>query len=254
MEKIRVHDEGAARIVTLTNPERKNAIGPQMVGELLSALEHAAEEPSVRIVVITGEGKSFCAGGDFGQMTGSADTPTMRGDYSDLLHALCTFPKPVIAKVNGHALGGGIGLVACATFAIGAESAVLGTPEINVGLFPMMIMAVLARIVPQRVLLKMMLLGEKVSAREGKDVGLLTDVVPDAELDAAVLALVEKLAAKSPIATRMGLEAFAMQRDMSLQEALPALRDRLYHLLGTNDAREGLSAFLEKRKPQWTGT
>jgi enoyl-CoA hydratase/carnithine racemase len=252
---VRVHDEGAARVLTLSNPERKNAIGPQMVNELVVAIEHAMATESVRVVVLTGEGAAFCAGGDFGQMSASAaDTQTMRADYADLLHALCECTKPVIAKVNGVAMGGGLGLVACSTFAIAGESAVLGTPEINVGLFPMMIMAVLARIVPQRVLLKMMLLGEKVSAQEGRDVGLLTDVVTDAELNTATTALIDKLVAKSPVATKMGLAAFAMQRDMALGEALPALRDRLYMLLGSNDAREGLTAFLEKRKPNWTGT
>jgi enoyl-CoA hydratase/carnithine racemase len=257
--RVRVHDEGPARILTLSNPERKNAIGPQMVNELVAALEQASAADAVRVIVLTGEGTAFCAGGDFGQMNPSAEdtisptAQTMRADYSDLLHALCEFPKPIIAKVNGVAMGGGLGLVACATFAIAGESAVLGTPEINVGLFPMMIMAVLARIVPQRALLKMMLLGEKLSAREGYGVGLLTDVVPDVELTAATQVLVDKLVAKSPIATKMGLAAFAMQRDMSLNAALPALRDRLYTLLGTNDAREGLSAFLEKRKPVWTG-
>jgi enoyl-CoA hydratase/carnithine racemase len=257
--RVRVTDEGAARVLTLSNPERKNAIGPQMINELVVALEQATAAESVRVIVITGEGAAFCAGGDFGQMSGtsdlmSADAQTMRSDYVDLLHALCECTKPVIAKVNGVAMGGGLGLIACSTFAIAAESALLGTPEINVGLFPMMIMAVLARIVPQRALLKMMLLGEKLTAREGREVGLLTEVVADAELNAATTALVDKLVAKSPMATKMGLAAFAMQRDMSLNDALPALRDRLYTLLGSNDAREGLTAFLEKRKPTWTGT
>lgn len=254
--KVRVHDAGAARVLTLTYPERKNAIGPQMVGELLAHLKEAFEAPAVRAIVLTGEGQVFSAGGDFGQMSGQAPAQetSISGDYCDLLHVLCTSPKPIIAKVNGLAMGGGLGLVACATFAIGSESAVLGTPEINVGLFPMMIMAVLARIVPQRVLLKMMLLGDKMSAQEGKHAGLLTDVVPDDELNTAVAALVAKLALKSPTAMKMGLSAFTMQRDMELGAALPQLRDRLFELLGTDDAREGLTAFLEKRKPNWTGS
>jgi enoyl-CoA hydratase/carnithine racemase len=256
--KIRVStpdaEPGVLRI-TLNVPERRNAIGPQMVNELLWALADAHDDASVRVVVLTGAGKAFCAGGDFGQMTGAADGPALppKGDYADLLLALTRAEKPIVARVNGPAMGGGLGLVAAATFAIAAEDATLGTPEVNVGLFPMMIMAVLARLVPRRKLLEMMLLGQKVSAPEALAAGLVNRVVPAAELDLAVTALAVELGKKSPITLALGLRAFAAQGDLDLAEALPLLRGKLAEVLGTEDAQEGLLAFLEKRPPVWKG-
>ncbi|HEU4533349.1 MAG TPA: enoyl-CoA hydratase-related protein, partial [Polyangiaceae bacterium] len=163
-----------ARTLTLNRPERRNAIGPQMVGELHDALAAAFADEAVRSVVLTGAGKAFCAGADFGQITeGPAPLAATRGDYAELLLALVRAPKPIVARVNGHAFGGGLGLVAASTFAVAAEGAELGTPEINVGLFPMMIMAVLTRLMPRRRLLEMMLLGERLTAAEARDVGLV---------------------------------------------------------------------------------
>jgi enoyl-CoA hydratase/carnithine racemase len=243
-----------ARTLTLNRPERRNAIGPQMVGELHDALGLAFGDAAVRCVVLTGAGKAFCAGADFGQITeGPTPLKASRGDYAELLLALMRAPKPVVARVNGAAFGGGLGLVAASTFAVAAEGAELGTPEINVGLFPMMIMAVLARLVPRRRLLEMMLLGERLKADEALALGLLSRVVPSGELDAAVSALAEKIGQKSPAAMRLGLAAFADQDDLALAEALPLLRERLGACLTTDDAREGLTAFLEKRPPRWTG-
>jgi enoyl-CoA hydratase/carnithine racemase len=252
--RVSVRNEPHARVLVLSNPARKNAIGPAMIAQLLAALESANADPNVQSVVITGDGSAFCAGGDFGQVfNADAASGAARGDYADLLRALCENPKPTIAKVNGLAMGGGLGIVACCTFAIGCESAMLGTPEINVGLFPMMIMAVLARIVPQRELLKMMLLGEKISAKEGVRIGLLSECVPDEALDETVAKLAQKLGSKSPAAMQHGLRAFAAQGDLRLTEALPLLQERLFAVLSTDDAREGLSAFMEKRAPNWTG-
>lgn len=253
-----VSDDAAhgARTLTINRPERRNAIGAETVGELLDALERAFGDEAVRSVVLTGAGKFFCAGGDFSQMGGGgASSPfaTSKGDFTDLLLALVRAPKPVVARVNGPALGGGLGLVAASTFAVAADGAELGTPEINVGLFPMMIMAVLARVVPRRQLLEMMLLGERFGAAEAQSLGIVGRVVPPGELDAAVGDLVAKLGQKSPTALAHGLRAFAAQDDLALAEALPMLRERLGACLATDDAREGLQAFLEKRPPRWTG-
>jgi enoyl-CoA hydratase/carnithine racemase len=126
-----VSDDGSTRTITLNNPARKNAIGPQMVNELLWALSEATEDSAVRTIVLTGAGDAFCAGGDFGQMTGAAgvsDLP-LKGDYADLLLAFVNSPKPIVARVNGHAMGGGLGLVAASHFAIGARGAKLGRPR-----------------------------------------------------------------------------------------------------------------------------
>ena len=257
-ERIRVAKSGPCLTVTLHYPERRNAIGPVMTSEFIGVLTEARLDPAVRVIVLTGEGKTFCAGGDFGQMTQGGKLPAeekpLRGDYVDLLLALWRSPKPVIAKVNGHALGGGLGLVAASTMAIAADTALLGTPEIEVGLFPMMIMAVLSRLMPRRRLVEMMLLGQKLSATEAREAGIVGRVVPASELDAAVDAVAVALASKSASTIRLGLTALADHEELELREALPMLRDRLGECLATDDAREGLTAFLEKRPPQWKGT
>lgn len=254
-QRLVVTQEGARATIALSNPARKNAIGPVMVNELLWALEDAVHDETVRMVVITGVGDAFCAGGDFAQMTGGADGPALppKGDYADLLLALVRCPKPLVARVNGAAMGGGLGIVAACHFAVAVDTAKLGTPEVNVGLFPMMIMAVLARLVPRRRLLEMMLFGEKLSASEAKEANVVGRVVPVEELDAAIAELEAKVVSKSPITLKLGLEAFAAQDDLALEDALPLLRERLGACLATEDAREGLMAFLKKRKPAWKG-
>jgi enoyl-CoA hydratase/carnithine racemase len=254
--KIKVSTHETIHTITLHNPARKNAIGPQMINELLFAVADAHEDSAVRSIVITGDGHAFCSGGDFGQMTSGTNEEELppSGDYADLLLAMLRTEKPIIARVNGVAMGGGLGLVAASTFAVAREDAVLGTPEINVGLFPMMIMAVLARVVPKRRLLEMMLFGEKMSAQDALAAGLLNKVVSAEALDAVVHGdYCAKIAKKSPITVALGLRAYAKQADLSLEDALPLLRTELGSCLATDDAREGLMAFLEKRAPHWKG-
>ncbi len=251
--QVRIADVDGVRTVTLSNPARRNAIGPQMVSELLCALEDAHADDAIRTVVLTGEGQTFCAGGDVAQMGASPSLLPPKGDYADLLAAMMRTEKPIVARVNGAAMGGGLGLVAASTFAVAESGATLGTPEINVGLFPMMIMAVLARLVPRRRLLEMVLFGQKMTADEALGLGLVNRVVPAAELDAAVGAMTLEIAKKSPLVVALGLRAFAAQDDLALEEALPFLRDSLAACLATDDAREGLTAFLEKRAPVWKG-
>jgi enoyl-CoA hydratase/carnithine racemase len=255
-EKIKVTRDGGVVTLTLSNPARRNAIGPRMTNELLYALEDARAAADVRVIVLTGEGKAFCSGGDFAEMTSGATESTLshKGDYADLLLAMSRTDKPIVARVNGVAMGGGLGLVAASTFAIAASDVKLGTPEIDVGLFPMMIMAVLIRFVPRRRLVQMMLLGEKLSADEALRLGLLNEVTPPDELDAAVKRTVDTIVSKSPSTIALGMRAYVEQDGLDLAEALPILRTKLAEVLATNDAREGLIAFLEKRPPKWTGT
>lgn len=248
----------SAQWISLSNPSRRNAIGVQMTNELLWALVDAADDPNVRVVVIAGdeEGKAFCAGGDFAQMTGASSDENalpQKGDYADLMLAMMRYEKPIVACVNGHAMGGGLGIVAASHFAIAQGDAKLGTPEIDVGLFPFMIAAVLARIVPRRALVDMMLRGRKLEAAEAERIGILSRVVAPEKLMGEVHALCDDLSQRSPAAMRLGLRAFAAQDDLDLEKALPMLRDKLAEALGTEDAREGLMAFLQKRKPNWTG-
>ncbi|MSP25840.1 MAG: enoyl-CoA hydratase [Myxococcales bacterium] len=254
MLDVRGPNDNGALTVTLNNPARRNALGPAMVNELLYALEDSLLDDGVRSVVLTGAGSAFCAGGDFAALShDDADALPPKGDYALLLRAMLSAHKPIIARVNGHAMGGGLGLVAAAHFAIAASSAKLGTPEIDVGLFPMMIMAVLRRHVPSRRLTELMLLGQKLEAAEAMALGIVGRVVPLEELDAAVAELTTAIAKKSPITVKLGLEAMSASEDLGLDEALPMLRDRLAGCLATEDAHEGLTAFLEKRAPVWRG-
>jgi enoyl-CoA hydratase/carnithine racemase len=253
---IRVATADHVSTITLWNAARRNAIGPVMANELLHAFADAEADPEVRAVVLTGAGDAFCAGGDFVQMTGGAqgkDPLPHKGDYADLLLAMTHATKPIVARVNGHALGGGLGLVAASHFAVVVRGAKLGTPEINVGIFPMMIMAVLQRLMPKRRLVEMMLFGERLDADHAAALGVVNRAVEVAELDGAVKIYVDHILTKSPTAIRHGLQAFAAQDDLELEAAMPLLRERLAGVLATDDAREGLTAFLEKRPPKWTG-
>jgi enoyl-CoA hydratase/carnithine racemase len=254
--KIKVARADRVETITLAYPERRNAIGPRMANELLWALDDARAAEDVRCIVLAGEGSVFCSGGDFAEITaGAPPAPALphKGDYADLLLALANSDKPVVARVHGHAMGGGLGLVAASTFAVASTEAKLGTPEIEVGLFPMIIMAILSRHVPRRRLLEMMLLGQTIDAGEAARLGLVNRAVAPADVDAEVRRITEAIASKSATTVRLGLRAFAAQDDLDLEAALPLLRARLGECLATDDAREGLTAFLEKRAPKWTG-
>jgi enoyl-CoA hydratase/carnithine racemase len=263
-ERIRVDRLNTRTRITLTYPARRNAIGPRMTNELLHALEDAMNDDEVRVVVITGEGKTFSAGGDFAQMPlpgaphASFPPPEVtslpiKGDYADLLRAVLHAEKPIIARVNGPAFGTGLGLVAACTFSVALRGTQFGTPEIHAGLFPMMVMALLSRIVPRTRLLEMMLLGEKIDATEAARLGLIGQVVEPGELDETIRTIEMQICHKSPLITRLGMKAFAQQDGLEFDEAMTVLRERLTEVLATQDAREGLTAFLEKRTPSWVG-
>ena len=220
---LKVEQDAHIATFTMNRPERKNALSPALINELCYAFDDAKASSDVHVVILTGANRTFCAGGDLAQMSeaGAQDPLPHRGDFADLLLRMTELGKPIVARVQGVAMGGGLGLVAASTFAMGAESAVLGTPEIKRGLFPMQIMAVLERVVPRRQLLQMMLLGEKMSAKEGEKLGLLTRVVSDDALDQETHDLATKLAAQSPTAMRMGLSAYERQHNRPLRESLP---------------------------------
>lgn len=251
---------GPVARLTLNRPDKRNPLGPLTIGELLHALEVAKGDPAVRVIVLTGAGKVFSAGGDLSRM-GAGGTPlsspggetTRPGTFVDLNLALTRLGKPTIAMVNGHALAGGLGLVVACDLALAAEDALLGAPEINVGLWPMMIMANIFRNVPRKRGLELIMTGEKISAAAAAELGLVTRAVPRDRLEAEVEALAAKLAQKSPLVMRMGLEAFYAVQDLELEPALQYLQSQLVAVLATEDAREGMAAFLEKRAPKWQG-
>jgi enoyl-CoA hydratase/carnithine racemase len=262
-ERIHVERKGARTKISLAYTKRRNAIGPQMTSELLSALEEARADDAVRVIVITGEGDVFSAGGDFAHLPVGGEsppslpareaTPPSKGDYADLLLTLIRFDKPVIARVNGHAFGRGLGLAACCTFSVALKTVQFGLLEIQAGLFPMMVMSLLQRSVPRPKLLEMMLLGRKLDAADAERFGVITHVAEPGELDDAVDEIEDRLLRKSPLIIRLGLRAFAEQADLAIGDALPLMRVRFAECLATEDAGEGLAAFLEKRDPVWKG-
>ncbi len=241
--------------VTMNRPEKRNALSAQLVNELIYALELAGEDDAVRVVVLTGAGNVFCAGGDLSQMqTGGAggESPIpWRGGFVELNLAFQSICKPVIAKIRRYALGGGLGLVCAAQFAFAEEEATFGTPEIHRGLFPMMIMANIFRVVPRRKGMELILSGERISAGDAEEMGIITRAVPGESLDRYVQEFAETLVDRPPQIMKLGLEAFYGQSDMDVKSALPYLNDMLMKCLGTQDAQKGIMAFMTKTKPDW---
>jgi len=249
--------KGHVATITMNRPQRRNALSGRLVNELIVALETASGDANVGAVVLQGAGGAFCSGGDLSQMAGGAaddlgDVP-IRGGFVELNLAFTRVGKPIVAKVHRYAYGGGLGLVAGAHFAVAEDTAKFGTPEIDRGVFPMMIMAWIFRNVPRRKGLEMILTGERISAAEAVEYGLINRAVPPEDLDAVVDDLATRLASKPPAIVRLGLEAYHRQDDLSVSEALPYLSDMLMKCFGTDDAREGMTAFLEKREPVWWG-
>jgi enoyl-CoA hydratase/carnithine racemase len=243
--------------VNLNNPEKRNMLSAQMLAELVAAMRRARDAEEVRAVVLTGAGdKAFCAGADLGGF--AADVPLVAKHFaSDLFleffRLMPRLGKPSLCAVNGHVLAGGMGLALSCDLVIAREGATFGTPEINVGAFPYMIMAIIYRNVPRKKVNEMMLLGERLSAEQAVEHGLANRVVPAEEFDAAVADWAGKLASKSPVLMRLGHDAMYRQQDMALDDALEFLRSQLSLTFSTEDIVEGVTAFFEKRDPEWKG-
>lgn len=243
--------------VTLDSPESRNALSARLVSALAASLRKAADDDAVRCVVLRSSHESvWCAGGDLNTFT--ADRPLIQkhldaADVMDLFELLSDLPKPTLAAVAGHALAGGMGLAACCDLVIASETVTFGTPEINIGAFPFMIMAVIYRNMPRKRANEMLMLGDRMSAHEAHELGFVNRVVPSEELDDTVDQWARALAAKSPLIMRLGKEAMTRQRDLGQHQALEYLRAQLTLAQSTDDIREGVAAFFEKRDPIWRG-
>lgn len=241
--------------ITINRPDRRNAINQAVVAGISEALARASDEDA-RVVVVTGAGdKAFCAGGDLGGINDASRVGQhfIRAEVGDLFKAMRASPTPIVARVNGHALAGGFGLMLACDLVIAADDAQMGTPEINLGLWPFMISAVIQRDVPRKVAVELMLTGRRMPAEEAARWGFVNRVVPRPELDAAVDEVVETLAAKSPLIASLGKRSFYTAEDMDFDAALDYLAGMLTVCLESEDTVEGVTAFLEKRKPEWKG-
>jgi len=248
--------EGVAT-VTLNNPEKRNMLSGQMLAELVDAMKRARDDEEARAVVLTGAGdKVFCAGADLGGF--AAEVPLVAKHFGtdlflEFFRLMPRLGKPSLCAANGHVLAGGMGLALSCDLVIAKEGATFGTPEINVGAFPYMIMAIIYRNVPRKKVNEMMLLGERLSAEQAVEYGLANKVVPADGFDAAVADWAGKLASKSPVLMRLGHDAMYRQQDMAVDDALEFLRSQLSLTFSTEDIVEGVSAFFEKREPEWKG-
>ncbi|NDY82066.1 enoyl-CoA hydratase/isomerase family protein [Orrella sp. NBD-18] len=249
---------GAVMWITINREERRNALNEEVVLMIDRSIEAAGNNPDCRAIVLTGVGdKAFCAGADLqkGVQGGAFDV-----DYSqprhylvDLFNRMRACRIPIIARVNGHVMAGGIGVLCSCDMAIAADDALFGTPETKIGMVPMMILPSMLRIIPERKLLEMCITGEPYNATQALELGMLNYSVPRAELDGKVDWLLSRILDKSPTAIRIGKQAFHAMRDMSMESALQYAQVTVPVMASTQDAKEGIASFQEKRKPKWTG-
>lgn len=245
---------GSAAWLVIDREARRNALGPGALDLLLGHLDRAEADPEVRVVCLTGAGSEvFCAGADLAGALGGADPSAMPARYARLLRRLRAFPKPLVARVNGHCLAGGLGLMLSCDVVYAREGIDVGAPEVTVGLFPMMAAVLLLRDGLRKKVLELVYTGGRMTAREAEAAGLVTRVLPGGQLDAAVQEVLERIAASAPRAVELGRRALAEADGLPFDEAVELLCRRLGDVLRTEDAAEGLRAFLEKRAPRWKG-
>src|SRR5258708_5887812 len=238
---------GQAFWITINRPEKRNALNADVIAGIAQGYRNAHDDRAVRVIVLTGAGdKAFCAGADL-QNSGAAfamDFSRPNVDYADLLRLSQNATKPSIARVGGG----------CMTdMAVAAEHVMFGLPEVKVGVFPMQVMALLQSIAPRRLINEWALTGEPFDARTAQAAGLLNHVVPAAELDAKIDWLIGRIVDKSPTAIRRGKYAMRAIASMSFDESIAYTESQIALLAMTEDAKEGLKAFAEKRKPSWPG-
>ena len=239
--------------ITINREAQRNAITPEALALFHEYLDEAEKDEKVRALLVTGAGeKAFCTGA---QLSGAVTSggKDIFANYADLLNRIVSFPKPTVARVKGFCLAGGLGFMLACDIVLASDDSKFGTPEVNVGLWPMMIGALIFRNVLQKKAMEMILLGERLSAQEALAMGLVTRVVPAAGLDEEVTKVLAILTSKSPIGMRMGKQAFYAAANLPLQEALNFLSEKIKEVAGTDDAREGITAFVEKRQPNFIG-
>ncbi|HWY90891.1 MAG TPA: enoyl-CoA hydratase-related protein [Solirubrobacteraceae bacterium] len=248
--------DGVATI-TLNQPDTRNALSAELLAGLIEAFERAEADDDARCVVLgSSHERTFSSGANLGGF--AADTALVHKHFASerfvsLFRLVGSLTKPTLCAVRGHVLAGALGIALACDLIVASEEATFGTPEINVGAFPFMIMALIYRNVPRKRATELLLLGERWSAQEALVAGIVNRVVPAEEFDAFVAEWAGKLASKSPAIMRLGKEAMRRQLDMPLDDALDYLRAQLSLALSTEDIVEGVTAFFEKREPVWRG-
>jgi enoyl-CoA hydratase/carnithine racemase len=248
--------DGVATIA-LNDPKTRNALSVEMLNGLIAAFERADADDEARAVVLrSSHERTFSSGANLGGF--SADAPLIHKHFGterfvSLFKLIGSLSKPTLCAVSGHVLAGSVGIALSCDLVIASEQASFGTPEINIGTFPFMVMAVLYRNAGRKDANELLLLGERFDAARAKEAGLVNKVVPVAELDAAVAEWAGRLASRSPVIMRLGKQAMRRQLDMALDDALDYLRSQLTLATSTEDIVEGVTAFFEKREPVWKG-
>ncbi|MBV0933584.1 enoyl-CoA hydratase [Marinobacterium weihaiense] len=249
----RQDQDGVARL-TLARPHAYNSLSLELMQALHAELDRIADDISIRCVVIRGAGKGFCAGHDLKQMLGEGEEAYYRCTFetcSKLMQRIVSLPVPVIAQVHGVATAAGCQLVASADLAVAAEDTRFATPGVNIGLFCSTPMVALSRAVQPKHAMELLLTGDLIDAERALAMGLINQAVPGDALEASVTVLAEKIASKSRKALQIGKQAFYRQREMSLADAYAYCSEVMVGNMLTDDAQEGIDAFINKRAPQW---
>jgi enoyl-CoA hydratase/carnithine racemase len=245
--------EGNIARLIINREQQRNALSGEAISLFMKYLDAAETNEDIRVILIRGRGdKAFCSGADLGGAAGGELKETF-GNYAQLLKRLAGYPKPIVAKINGYCLAGGMGLMLACDIVVSRNDTKFGTPEVNVGLFPMMIGALIYRNVLRKKAVEMVLMGEKLSSDQALEMGLITRAVPPQKLDEEVEKTLNSLASKSPVGIKIGKQAFYAMADMPFEEAVDFLSEKIAEVAATEDAREGITAFLEKRKPVFKG-
>ena len=256
MSEVLVEKRGMVQWITINREARRNAMNDAVCDAIAAAMVAATADPDIRAVVLTGAGdKAFCAGADLSAGSGSFtyDDSKVGLSFVKLMKHARDLTLPLIARVNGHAMAGGMGMLGMCDMAIGVDNARFGMPEVKIGIFPMQIMAVLQRLIPSRKLYEMALTGEPITAAEALELGLLNYVVPLNELDAKLDWLLDRILDKSPTAIRRGKYAMRVTEQLNFDQAAVFMEAQIGTLALTEDAAEGRAAFIEKRTPNWPG-
>ncbi|HEY1933915.1 MAG TPA: enoyl-CoA hydratase [Acetobacteraceae bacterium] len=243
--------------LTMNRPQARNALSLELMTAMESELAAIGDDPATHVVVIAGTGPAFCAGHDLREMRSHTEREAYEvlfAQCSRLMLRIVSLPKPVIARVHGIATAAGCQLVATCDLVVAADTARFATPGVNLGLFCSTPMVALSRAVGRKAAMEMLLSGEPIDAAKACALGLVNRVVPEAELDAAVTALAEQIAGKSPLTLAIGKEAFYRQAEMKLADAYAYAAEVMTRNMLARDAEEGIDAFLQKRTPVWSGT